>query len=227
MFCKCSSNNQASTVYDLFLSAVEKYSLPSRIRCDQGRENIQVAQHMLRHRGIDRRSVLVGSSVHKQCIERLWRDLHRCVTSIFYKLFYYLEFNDLLDPISDVHLYALYIFIPRVNKALKQFVDAWNNHGVRTEHGQTPNQLYTSGLLQLRYSGLTALDLFDSVPEFYGVDDHVGEDVDEQGVEVPPTNLALSDEQLAELQSSVNPLDDSDEFGVDLYLRTLDLIQSF
>ena len=61
-----STNNRASTVYDLFLRAVELYGLPSRVRCDQGTENIHVARHMLRHRGVERRSVLVGSSVHNQ-----------------------------------------------------------------------------------------------------------------------------------------------------------------
>lgn len=51
VYLKCSNNNRASTVYDLFLEAVQHYGLPSRIRCDQGGENINVARHMLRHRG--------------------------------------------------------------------------------------------------------------------------------------------------------------------------------
>ena len=33
----------------------------------------------------------VGSSVHNQHIERLWRDMHRCVTSLFYRLFFFLS----------------------------------------------------------------------------------------------------------------------------------------
>ena len=37
---KCGGNNRANTVYDLFLSAVQYYHLPSRIRCDQGGENV-------------------------------------------------------------------------------------------------------------------------------------------------------------------------------------------
>ena len=60
VFVKCSENNRASTMYDLFLKGIRKYGLPSRIRCDQGRENVQVVQHMLHHRGVDRRSALVG-----------------------------------------------------------------------------------------------------------------------------------------------------------------------
>ena len=158
LFLKCSSNNHASTVYDLFIKAVECYGLPSRIRCDQGRENIRVANHMLRHRGEGRSSILVGSSVHNQRIEHLWRDLHRCVSSTFYRLFYYLEHHDLLDPINNTHLFPLhYVYIPRINQAVKQFTEAWNNHGIRTEHNKTPNQLFTAGCL-LRNRGLTALD---------------------------------------------------------------------
>ena len=86
VFLQCSGNNRASTVYDLFLKAIRQYGLPSRIRCDEGLENIQAVQHMLRHRGEERNSVLVGSSVHNQRIERLWRDMHRCATSMYYRL---------------------------------------------------------------------------------------------------------------------------------------------
>jgi len=51
VYVKCSPNNRASTVYELFLSSVQQFGLPSRVRSDQGRENILVAQHMLEHRG--------------------------------------------------------------------------------------------------------------------------------------------------------------------------------
>ena len=83
VYLKCSTNNRASTAYDAFLEGVRQYCLPSRVRTDQGKENIRIAQHMLEQRGTDRRSVITGSSVHNQQIERLWQDLHRCVTVLF------------------------------------------------------------------------------------------------------------------------------------------------
>ena len=154
--CSCVTTKQVLCIND--------YGLPSRIRCDQGRENIQMVRHMLRHRGIDRQSALVGSSVHNLHIERLWRDLHRCATQLFYRLFYYMEYNYLLDPVNERHLFALqYVFLPRINKALDDFRNAWNHHGVRTERGLTPNQLFTAGMLRLKNSGLTAMDFFDHV----------------------------------------------------------------
>ena len=228
VFIKCSTNNKAATVYDLFIQAVQRYGLPSRVRCDQGGENILVAQHMLRHRGSERRSVLVGSSVHNQRIERLWRDMHRCVTVTFYRLFYYLEYHGLLNPIDNIHIFAVhYVYLPRINKSLLEFKDAWNSHKVRTEQGFTPSQLFTSGALRLRESGLSALDFFDCVSDNYGVEeDGVTPYDDDEGVEVPPCRLNLSEDQLEELKETVDPLSDSDNFGIDLYERALIFLQS-
>ena len=156
VYLKCSSNNRSSTVYSLFLGAVNQYGLPSRVRSDQGRENYRVVQHMIEHRGAERRSMITGSSVHNRRIERFWRDLHYAV---FYRLFYHMEHINLLDPANELHLYALHYvyiprYIPRINSALSQFRAGWNNHRIHTEHNLSPEQLFTAGVLRLQRSGL-------------------------------------------------------------------------
>ena len=172
VYLKCSDNNQASTVFHCFLQATRRYGIPSRVRCDQGRENIRVGQFMPEQRGRDRGSIIAGSSVHNQRIERLWRDMHRCATQLFYRLFYFLEHCGLLDPVSDNNLFALhYVFLPRINRSLDAFRDGWNQHGIRTEGNHSPLQLYHAGTLRLQNSGLEAMDLFNIVDDDeYGLD---------------------------------------------------------
>jgi len=69
VFLCCSSNYRSSTVFSHFMSVVQRYGLPSRVRSDQGCENMMVARYMLEHRGTQRSSMLTGSSIHNQKIE--------------------------------------------------------------------------------------------------------------------------------------------------------------
>lgn len=164
VFLHCSTNNKASTVYQLFLSAIEEHGLPSRLRTDCGMENYAIARHMLRYRGIGRGSIITGSSTHNQRIERLWHDVHGAVTKLYYRLFYHLEECGLLDPLNDLHLFCLhYVYQPRINTALDTFKCAWNHHGIRTVHNATPHQLFIEGAIRLRMCGLDAVDYFSDI----------------------------------------------------------------
>ena len=84
-FLKSSDNNRASTVLDNFYDGVSRFGLPERIRSDHGGENVGVWRSMLASHDNDYSCVVTGSSVHNERIERMWRDVNRCVTSIFLK----------------------------------------------------------------------------------------------------------------------------------------------
>lgn len=142
VYLKASSNNRASTVLKSFLDAVEEFGLPSRVRIDKGGENVDIAKCMLDHplRGPDRGSHITGRSVHNQRIERLWRDVYFGCTHLFYSLFYAMEDAGILDPSSEAHLYALhYIYLPRLNRHLSEFVNAHARAPISTEHNKSLN----------------------------------------------------------------------------------------
>ena len=220
-YMQCSSNNRASTVYELFLKAVEKHQLPSCVRSDQGRENMLVAQHMIQSRGAERRSMITGSSVHNQRNERLWRDMHRSVTVL-----YFMEHNGMLDSLNEHHLYVLhYVFLPRINQSLSAFMEGWNNHPIRTAHHHSPHQLFTAGALLLRHSQLPGLDFFETVDDTFGLDPDAPPTVDADGtVVVPDIDRHLNEDRLTRLRQHIDPLSTSESYGMDLYEQALEII---
>ena len=71
----------------------------------------------------------------------------------------------LLNAENEIHMFSLhYIYLTRINEALQQFSDAWNNHPLSTEQNLSPVQLWISGLS--RSSG-TSPDLLTEVIVFF------------------------------------------------------------
>ena len=130
---ECISNNKAPTVLACFLKGVHTYGLPSRVRSDKGRENILVADYMIKKIGPGRGSMITGPSTHNQRIERLWREVFDGVIGFYYELFSFMEENAILDPFNEVNKAALHFtFIPLINEKLDAWWHAWSKHRVRT-----------------------------------------------------------------------------------------------
>ena len=193
VYLKCSSNNRADTVFNLFVTACNNIGIPSRVRSDHGGENILVATFMTLYHGIGRGSHIAGTSIHNQRIEHLWRDVYVSCTCLFYHLFHSLEDCGLLDPENDTHLYALhYVYLPRINPTFL------NQHPLTSCNCMTPQQLWMQGMLQNIHSGYTAVDDFFvqhnlSTLALFNTESISG--VESENIEIRPTSISLSDKK--------------------------------
>ena len=84
---ECIDNNKASTILSCFLKGVNTNGMPSKVRSDQGRENVSITDFMIEHCGAGRESMLTNKSMHNQRIERLWRDVFEGVLALSYEIF--------------------------------------------------------------------------------------------------------------------------------------------
>ena len=113
-FGETSDNNKADTVIRKFLGAITKYGRPLRVRTDHGGENVEVWQHMINHEGP--RSVIAGTSVRNQRVERLNGDVNVQVNRYFAETFRELEFEEKLDITNSTDKFCLhYVYLPRIN----------------------------------------------------------------------------------------------------------------
>ena len=215
LYLHCANNNRASTALSAFSSAVQSHRLPQRVRTDCGGENVEIWRFMVEHHG-STSAVVTGSSTHNERIERLWRDVHRSVTMLFYDSFYTLESESKLDPLNETDIYCLhYVFLPRINAALEAFVDTWNNHPLSTEHNQTPNQLFIRGALEQ-----------NMVPEIPPLQPQQMNVIPSalSHVEVPRNTFHPCTSLLHDLNSSINPIQHSYNFGCDIYCHAIETV---
>lgn len=232
VYLQCSNNNRADTVLKLFLEACGEFGTPSRVRCDQGVENYDVGRYMLQVRGLNRGSIITGSSIHNQRIERLWRDVHRLIVTTFKSIFLYMEDEGILDPLDNLHLFCLHlVYIPRINHALKEFVNQYNDHPIRTEHNCTPRQLFCLGANALPLSVGTVMDDVVDPDDHYGVDEEgpVSELQNEDAIIVDPPEMELNRQQetiIEHFSNSTSLVDDGND-GISHYLQTLQLLESW
>ncbi|XP_053370276.1 uncharacterized protein LOC128544241 [Clarias gariepinus] len=216
MCLNAATNNRASTAFTAFKKATERHGIPSRVRGDQGVENVEIARYMFTVRGTDRGSFMSGKSVHNQRIERLWRDVRTCVISKYYNALHSLDMDHLLDVSSREDLLTVHLtFLPKLKADLEAFVEGWNNHPLRTEGNKTPEQLWHSGMMLRPIDQPENLEDIDEPDIDWDVAADYGEDVDGVIV-VPEFECSLNEQQLVELQVLIEENGDTDTR--DLYL---------
>lgn len=86
-----------------------------------------------------RGSIITGSSVHNCRVERSYRDIFCGVLTFYALIFKELENDGYLDVLNEVYIFCLhYIFLPRMQRSLDEFVQQMNHRPVSTENNQTP-----------------------------------------------------------------------------------------
>ena len=213
VFLKCSDNNRATTVLNLFTEGVSQFGLPDMVRSDCGGENVRMWQYMISAHHQDYTTVITGSSVHNQRVERLWRDVHRCIASVFTTTFRSLESNEKLDSLNEVDLFCLhFVFLPHINKSLFEFRESWNNHTLSSESNRSPLQLFIEGSMHsLRDEGQQTVT--PDVDVSHLTSDHV---------DVPRIHFVPCS-SLQRAMRIINPLESVSDNGLSLYVRAIEL----
>lgn len=221
---RCGNNNKAETLFNYFSTGVEKFGLPSRVRSDKGLENIAIANYMLAMRGPNRGSMITGPSTHNQRIERLWRDVFGGVLSLYYKLFYQMEDEGILDPLNDTCIAALHhVFLHKIDSQLELWRHAWAHHRMRTTKS-SPIKLWLLGQMQ----NPIGLEIMAENIPLYGVEGHTLGHARDGGRPIldAPTSVLSEGCQLV-LNAEVPSNWTSTNFGIDIYLKAINCIRNF
>ena len=221
----CADNNRSETALGGFLEGVALYGIPSRVRGDFGTENNGIEKFMNDKKG-NSSGYIRGPSVHNQRIERLHYDTTHCVLSNFIDIFLSLEEMSLLDRNNIIDIISLhYVFLPRIQDALNNFRNGWNQHPISTEKNRSPLQLFTISMMDTKNKERTCVKDFEANPgdlSNFGIDPDVSlytDDCDDV------LSVNIDEETVQDMKQKLYPLLDNEHYdlntkenyGIDLF----------
>lgn len=229
IYLRCLTNNRANGVLPLFEQGVRDFGIPSRVRGHRGTENVNVARFMIQTRGLNRGSFIVGRPVHNQRIEGLWSEVNRVVTRQFKNIFFWLEEQNLLDENNELDLFCLsFIYLPRIQKALDEFIRQWNFHGLSTMSSKSPLQIWHMATLEGNNYTVNEDAAYFENPDHYGVEEFRDFPIIEtdNNIIVPEAEVILTEEQMEELTNAVSNIVLNNNSGIIQYLHVKHMVQN-
>lgn len=109
-----------------------------------------------------------------------------------------------------------FIFLPRINRSLRDFQESWNHHSISSEGSVTPYQLFVEGLSEVQ-------DELErtNIPQGHSSSTNVTPTVS-QPVEVPQ-NVFVPCATLNAALSTIDPLQQCSDHGAGLYRRAIQI----
>lgn len=138
-----------------------------------------------------------------------------------------MEDTGMLDVDNEIQLFSLhYVYLPRINQQQGDLVQSWNCHPLTSSNCLSPCQLWVRGMIENVSSGYTATDGFfgENLDLTYLNNMHFPS-VESDFVEVNPA-ITISDDDLESLTSDIQPLRNSESWGIDIYLETISFLEA-
>ena len=115
--------------------------------------------------------------------------------------------------------------MPRIQQAVTEFINQWDNHGLSTQGGRTPLQLWHSGVIN-NIGIQPVINDIVHMDNHYDFNEHepLPEIETNNHITIPDINVTLNETTMNRIQL-VNPLENDGNYGIDLFSSLLNVFQ--
>ena len=193
------SDQFPANLFNTFSSSTDNYKMPDKVILDEREANFQIFEYL------NEKKLEIVKPERVQWITLFKKDMFSNVLSSYVYIFQELETEGSLNILNKTDLFCLYfVYLPRLNRSLVNFVSGHNLSALPHNQGVTPQQKYFRDN--------------DCDTNLLGV--LANNDIVTQ-VEIDLATISpISEEHLQQLCEHVNPLEDSQDFGKGFYYRT-------
>lgn len=121
-----------------------------------------------------------------------------------------------------------YIYIPKIQRAFREFRDQWNNHALSTERHMTPLQLWHRGMITNVGQNRKAVSgIFDGVEPSVTADSGPLPELHlSNNVEVPVNNLNINDTTLEKIIQTIHLFTEDGNHGIHLFVTLVNFLET-